>query len=64
MIDIRSIRKRLKLSQAEMADRLGVHQATLSRFETGALKIDKRTLLAVQAISDGETHSATSSEAA
>lgn len=33
--DLGKIRKRLKLSQAEMADKLGVDQATISRIEAG-----------------------------
>jgi hypothetical protein len=33
-----------------MADKLGLHQSTISRFETGELPLDKRTLLAAQAL--------------
>lgn len=50
MDTILSIRKALGLSQAEMADALGLHQSTISRFETGELPLDKRTLLAAQAL--------------
>jgi transcriptional regulator with XRE-family HTH domain len=50
MVDIRAIRADLKLSQAELADKLGLHQTTISRFETGDLPIDKRTELAVLAL--------------
>lgn len=50
MADIRSIRTELKLTQAEFADELGVHQSTISRFETGEQPVDKRTLLAAQAL--------------
>lgn len=48
MDNIRSIRKALGLSQVEMANRLGLHQTTISRFENGELPLDKRTLLAAQ----------------
>jgi len=48
MHDIQTIRRALGLSQADMADRLGLHQTTISRFERGELPLDKRTLLAAQ----------------
>jgi transcriptional regulator with XRE-family HTH domain len=50
MVDMRTIRQGLKLSQAELADKLGLHQTTISRFETGDLPIDKRTELALLAL--------------
>lgn len=50
MEDIQTIRKALGLSQAEMANRLGLHQTTISRFERGELPLDKRTLLAAQSL--------------
>lgn len=50
MDDLQTIRKALNLSQAELADKLGLHQSTISRFETGELPLDKRTLLAAQAL--------------
>lgn len=34
-INIKKLRGRLKLSQAEMADRLGVNQSTVNRIESG-----------------------------
>lgn len=43
-------RKRANLSQADLADRLGVTQSTVSRFERGELKLDTRTRLALEAI--------------
>jgi len=58
MTDIKAIREKLKMSQAEMADRLGVHQSTLSRFETGVLPVDKRTELAVTALQASTQQSA------
>lgn len=54
MQDIKTIRQALSLSQAQMADQLGLHQTTISRFESGDLPLDKRTLLAAQALLSGE----------
>jgi transcriptional regulator with XRE-family HTH domain len=53
MMDMRTIRRELNLSQAEFADKLGLHQSTVSRFETGELPIDRRTELAILALSAG-----------
>lgn len=50
MSSIREARKELGLSQAEMAARLGVTQGTISKLETGALALDERTRLAVNAL--------------
>lgn len=50
MEDIRDIRRHLGLTQSEFADRLGLHQSTISRFESGDLPLDKRTVLAAQAL--------------
>lgn len=50
MQTIKQIREALKLSQAEMAERMGLAQSSISRFETGELPTDKRTLLAAQAL--------------
>jgi transcriptional regulator with XRE-family HTH domain len=52
MQSIKHIREALGLSQAEMAERLGLTQSSISRFETGDLPTDKRTLLAAQALLD------------
>lgn len=52
MESIASIREALGLSQAQMADALGLHQTTISRFERGEMPTDKRTLLAAQALLD------------
>jgi transcriptional regulator with XRE-family HTH domain len=49
-MDIRTIRKARSLSQADLAEMLGVTQSTVSRFETGELPIDARTALALEAI--------------
>lgn len=51
MINIREIRHQLGLTQTEMASRLGMNQSTISRFERGDLPVDKRTLLALEALS-------------
>ncbi len=45
-----SIREALGLTQEQMAGHLGLHQSTISRFERGELPLDKRTLLAAQAL--------------
>ncbi len=50
MTDIRQIRQALGLTQTDFAERLGLHQSTISRFEKGALPVDKRTRLAAQAL--------------
>lgn len=50
MKDIRKIRTALGFNQTEMADRLGISQSYLSRLESGASKLDKRTELAVVAV--------------
>ena len=44
------MRAELRLTQTELAEKLGVTQATVSRFETGDLRIDARTKLAIQAL--------------
>jgi len=49
-MDIKAIRKSLKLSQAGLAARLGLTQGTVSRLETGVLPIDERTKLAIDAL--------------
>ena len=45
---ITAIRLSLGLSQADMAQLMGVTQSTISRAETGAVPLNKRTLLAAQ----------------
>lgn len=54
MDSIQDIRIALSLTQAEMADALGLHQSTISRFELGILPLDKRTLLAAKALLDAK----------
>lgn len=49
-MDIKAIRERHGVSQAELASRLGVTQSTVSRLETGELKINQRTRLAMEAL--------------
>lgn len=50
MADIKSVRNALNLSQAGLAAKLGVHQTTVSRFESGDLPMDERTALALDAL--------------
>lgn len=50
MDTVRDIRKALNLSQGELAAKLGLHQTTISRFETGDLPVDERTRLALEAL--------------
>ena len=50
MDNLRDIRRQLGLTQIELGEQLGLDQSTISRFESGALPIDKRTSLAVQAL--------------
>ncbi|MCC4254169.1 helix-turn-helix domain-containing protein [Sphingobium naphthae] len=47
---IRDARTRLGLTQIGLAEKLGLHQSTISRFENGSLPIDERTSLAVEAL--------------
>lgn len=47
---ITDARKALGMSQVELADALGVNQATVSRFETGDLEPNARTILAIEAL--------------
>lgn len=49
-INLRNTRKALGLTQAQLADALGIDQAEVSRFETGRRSIDTRTALAVEAL--------------
>ncbi|AOR76317.1 helix-turn-helix domain-containing protein [Novosphingobium resinovorum] len=50
MDSILEIRKALNISQAEMADRLGLHQSSISRLERNEIVPDKRTMIAAQAL--------------
>ena len=57
MSEIKDIRARLGLTQAEMADHLGITQSTLSRLETGVIIANKRTILAAQALFSNKRNS-------
>ena len=50
MDNIRSTRTELGLNQVELAKLLGLHQSTISRFESGDLPVDGRTRLALDAL--------------
>lgn len=49
-MEIKALRESAKLSQSDLAARLGVTQSTVSRFERGELKLDTRTRLALEAV--------------
>ena len=44
---IRQLRRQRKLTQTELADRIGIHQSDLSRMEQGEYKVGLDTLLRV-----------------
>ena len=50
MDGIQDIRRTLGLTQMELAELLGLHQSTISRFENGTLPLDERTRLALEAL--------------
>lgn len=50
MDSILEIRKSLGISQTEMAERLGLHQSSISRLERNEIVPDKRTMIAAQAL--------------
>lgn len=47
---IKQTRKALGATQAELAAMLGLNQSTVSRLESGALDVDARTVLALEAL--------------
>jgi len=51
MTDVRAIRREMGVTQIELAARLGLHQSTISRLESGDLPVDERTALALEALS-------------
>ena len=50
MDEIRETRRTLGVTQIELARLLGLHQSTISRMEGGALPLDERTRLALEAL--------------
>ena len=44
---IRQLRRQRKLTQTELADRIGIHQSDLSRMEQGEYKVGLDTLLRI-----------------
>ena len=49
---IRQLRRQRKLTQVELAERIGVHQSDLSRMEQGEYKVGLDTLLKILATFD------------
>lgn len=50
MDGIKQTRRELGVTQAELAAMLGLNQSTISRLERGALEVDARTALALEAL--------------
>lgn len=48
--EVRFIRKALGLSQAALADRLGVHRVSVARWESGEAPLDGPTSVAIRAL--------------
>jgi transcriptional regulator with XRE-family HTH domain len=48
--EVKRIRGAMGLTQQELADLLGVTQATVSRWEASKLPVDQRTLIALKAL--------------
>lgn len=46
----RAIRDKLRLTQQELADRLGVHKITIAKREGGSLPISRESELAIQSL--------------
>lgn len=55
--EVKRIRRRLGLSQAALAKRMGVHWMTPSRWERGTVKITKPVEIALRALLDAELRS-------
>src|SRR5438045_7517534 len=49
---IRQLRRQRKLTQVELAERIGIHQSDLSRMEQGEYKVGLDTLLKILAMFD------------
>lgn len=49
-MDIKATRKAMGLTQAELAQKLGIDHSTVSRLESGKLIPSERDLLAVEAL--------------
>ena len=47
---VRGIRRRLKVTQAGLADRLGVAQMTVSRWESGSAPVRRAMRMALQTL--------------
>ena len=47
-MDIKALRKELGLTQSQLGDKLGLTQATVSRLESGEIKVDAVMRLALE----------------
>lgn len=63
-MDVRAARTALGLTQAALAQELGVTQGTISRLEAGLLPIDRRTALSLEALAQRRAPDPASAEAA
>ena len=63
MDDIRAFRRKIGVTQVELATLLGLHQSTISRLESGALPVDERTMLALEALSSRKPQTRRAAEA-
>lgn len=52
--ELRSLRKRAGMSQAELAEHIGMARETISQMERGSAPIEKRTALAIRWITSKE----------
>lgn len=48
--DLRAYRKRLGVTQAQLADRLGVHRVSIGKWETGVWPLPPSIVLACEAL--------------
>lgn len=49
MTDIKRLRKRLNITQAELAEKIGISQSAVCQWETGITKPTKENMMAIAA---------------